>query len=593
MKKEIKIGSSDFKRIIDDNGYLVDKTMLIKEFLDNGSYVLLMPRPKRFGKTLNLSMIEYFFDIQKLDSAKIFSDFEIINKKEFCNEHQNKYPVINISLKSVKETNWENCLSKFKIEISELYQQHRYLLKSEKLELEDKQIFQKITSKIADEAEYQKSLGNLCYYLQKHFNQEVIVLVDEYDAPIITSFRYTAKPIKNFQKEKLTYYEKVIGFMQSFLGDTFKGNKSLKKGLITGVMRVGKESIFSEWNNFDVFGVTSTYFSDKFGFTQQETEKILTHFNLEDKIKDIQKWYDGYQFGNTDKIYNPWSIVNYISKKNDGFKAYWINASDDSLIKAKISEPNIKDTIEKLIAGETIVKIIRENFVFPDFEQKSELLWTLLLQSGFLTAKKKVSLNRYELAIPNYELKFVFTDLILDWIEVKYKLNQDLLINASNHLINNELEDFEECFKKIVGDTLSYFDFAPVREKRKGKIVIPQERFFQVYTLGLLAILSNDYIIKSNRESGEGRYDIILIPYDKKNNGIILEIKYIENQKDTEEYTDFTDRINRKINEALQQIERKKYYKELIANKIEQIKIIRVPIVFAGKEPYVMEITEE
>ncbi len=258
QKKVIRKGSSDFKWIIDENGYFVGKTMLIKDFFNNGNYTILMPCSKRFGKILNLSMIKYFFDIQKNDTVKLFIEFEIANEKEFCKKHQNKYPVKNISLKKVKETNWARCFKKFKICISELYQKHKYLLKSDKLE----------------------------------------------------------------NKENPTYYEKVIGFMQSFLGEAFNGNEeSLKKGLLTGVMHVGKESIFSEWNNFEVYGIISTYFADKFGFTRQEVKKIVTYFNLQDKINDVSKWYDGYKFGNVSGIYNPWSIVSYISNKNDGFKA--------------------------------------------------------------------------------------------------------------------------------------------------------------------------------------------------------------------------------------------------------------------------------
>jgi hypothetical protein len=564
--------------------------MFIKDFFEDSSYTLLIPRPKRFGKTLNLSMIEHFFDIQKPDSAKLFYDFKIIKENKFCKKHQNKYPVINISLKSVKETSWDKCLDKFKSLISKLYKEHRYLLQSDKLEKDEKTIFENIISETSSEAKLKESLESLSNYLQKHFNKRVIILVDEYDAPIISAFKYTPKPIKKFHTDKLTYYENLINFMQGFLGDAFKGNNDLKKGLITGVMRVGKESIFSDWNNFDTFGITSTYFADKFGFTQNETEDILIYFNLQDKTDSINKWYNGYKFGNVDKIYNPWSIVNYISKKNDGFKAYWVNASDDSLIKERITEPYIKDRIQELIAGKTIVKTIRENFIFPDFEYKTELLWTLLLYSGFLTKTKKVSLNRYELSIPNYELKFVFTDLILDWIENKYKFNQDLLITTSKYLINNDKAEFEKGFKQITGDTLSYFDITPVKDKNDKEIKIPQEQFFHVYTLGLLAVLSDDYIIKSNRESGEGRYDIVLIPLNQKNNGIIIEIKYIENQQKNETYEKFVKRINNKIDEALEQIDRKKYYKELVVHKIELGKIKRVPIVFAGKEPYITKL---
>jgi len=590
-RKTLKIGRSEFELIVKNNHYFVDKTMLIYEFYHSANDILLMPRPKRFGKTLNLSMIEHFFDIQKPESAALFTEFEISKEKEFCLAHQNKYPVINISLKDVKETNWENCFESFKKTISELYKEYRFLLKSEKLEEDEKQIIEKIILNTANEVDYKSSLKDLSKYLKQHFDKDVIILVDEYDAPIINGFKNTPKPIKN-RKGEITYYENVINFMQTFLGSAFKGNNNLKKGLITGVMRVGRESIFSEWNNLSVFGITSNYFADKFGFTQKETEKMLTYFGLQNDIDYVEKWYNGYKIGDVDKIYNPWSIVNYIANVNDGFKPYWVNTSDDSLIKERLNEPNVKETIQELVSNKTIVKTIKENFIFPDFEHDTELLWTLLFHSGFLTQVNEVSLYRYELKIPNFELKFVFKNLILEWINNTYKFNRDLLITTTNHLINNNIKDFETGFKQIIGDTISYFDTAIRKDETGKEIILSQEQIYHIYTLGLLAILSDDYIIKSNRESGEGRYDIILIPRNPVNKGVVIEIKKVDGQSGNENYTSFAKRINNEIENALQQIERKKYYSELLSHKIELDKIIRVAIVFAGKEPYVTKLPE-
>ena len=591
--KTIKKGSSDFKTIIEDNGYFVDKTMLIKDFFEDSSYTLLMPRPKRFGKTLNLSMIEHFFDIQKPDNAKLFTEFKIANEKVFCKEHQNKYPVINISLKSIKETSWNKCLDKFQSLISKLYKKHRYILKSDELEKDEKQIFQKIISKTANEAEYKESLENLSNYLQKHFKEKVIMLVDEYDAPIITAFNNTNSPIKSIDKEKKTYYENVINFMQGFLGDAFKGNNSLKKGLITGVMQVGKESIFSEWNNFRVFSIISPYFDDKFGFTQSETEKILNYFNLQHRINDIQKWYDGYKFGNTAQIYNPWSIVNYISGEKEGFKPYWVNSGDYSLIKSRIIEIGVKDKIQDLIEGKTIEKQLKDNFIFQDFETDNELIWTLLTDNGYLTQIEKSKYGNYKLKIPNNEVKIVFTDIIMSWLNKEVKITRDLLIETAENLINNRLSDFEIGFKQIIQDTLSYFDTAEKTDKKTKETIITQEQIYHVYTLGLLTILADDFIIKSNRESGEGRYDIMLIPHDKFKNGIVIEIKQIKKQRASENENKFYKRINSARERALNQIEKNTYYKELIINKIKPENIIKLAIVFAGKKPYVTKQDEE
>ena len=578
-RKILETGISDFKNIVKNNGYFVDKTALIYDFFTHGAYISLMPRPKRFGKTLNLSMIEHFFDIQKTNSAKLFSGLEISKHEEFCKEHQNKYPLINISLKDIKANNWEECYEKFKTEIVDLYNKHKYLQKSEYLDEFEKGRFSQILNETTSKTKFEYSLMYLSEYLQKHFEQKVIILVDEYDTPIISAYKNTRKPIKS-PKGETSYYENVINFMQTFLGKAFKGNETnLRKGLITGVMRVARESIFSDWNNFTVYGVTSNYFSDKFGFTQEETEEILNYFELSTHKNNIKKWYDGYKFGEIEKIYNPWSIVNYIANPKDGFKTYWVNSSDDSIIKERIGEPNVKEYIEKLVSDKTIEVPIKENFVFSHFETDVSLLWTLLFHNGFLTSVKETGRNIYELRIPNNELKYVFTDIILDWIKQSYNLNEILLFSTSKHLTNNRIKEFEQGFKKIIGDTLSYFDIAPAGNSG--------EKFYHVYTLGLLAVLSHDYIIKSNKESGDGRYDITLIPHDKSKYGVVIELKSIEKQKNGEKIHEFSQRINNEIDNALNQIERNKYYKELLANKIPLERIIKVPIVFAGKEPYI------
>ncbi len=591
MKKKLKIGYSDFKSIVADNGYFVDKTMLIKDFYENSSYILLMPRPKRFGKTLNLSMIEHFFSIEKKESAGLFKEFKIADEKEFCKKHQNKYPVINISLKGVKETNWDKCLEKFKDLISELYQKHRNLLQSDKLEQNDKQIIENIILKTANDAEFKGSLKKLSYYLKKYYNQKVIILVDEYDAPIINAFNNTNPPIKSPDKENKTFYENIISFMQGFLGDVYKGNEdNLEKGLLTGVMRVGRESIFSEWNNFRVYSITSPYFDSKFGFTEQETIKLLNYFNLGDRKAEIQKWYNGYTFGATTHIYNPWSIVNYIAGEKEGFKPYWVNSGDYSLIKSRIIEIGVKDYIQDLIEGKTIEKELKENFVFTDFEINNNLIWTLLTDNGYLTQIEKAKYGNYKLRIPNNEIKIVFTDIIKSWIDENVKIKRELLIETAEDLINNRLTQFEKGFRKIIQDTLSYFDTAEKTDAETKELEITHEQIYHVYTLGLLTILTDDFIIKSNRESGEGRYDILLIPYDKTKNGIVIEIKTIEKQKETEQNDKFKARINKAIEKALNQIDKNEYYKELIENQIKSENIVKLAIVFSGKKPFITKL---
>ncbi len=379
--------------------------------------------------------------------------------------------------------------------------------------------------------------------------------------------------------------------MQTFLGKAYKGNPYLKKGLLTGVMRVGKESIFSEWNNFDVFGVSMPYFSDSFGFTKDETEKILTYFNLSHKKKEVQKWYNGYKFGNTENIYNPWSIVNYISKYEAGFKPYWVNSGDYSLIQRRIIELGVQENVESLMKGETIEKELHENFVFQDFETDNELLWTLLTDNGYLTQVEESDFDNHKLRIPNNEIKIVFKNIIKTWLKNEVKLRKDLLINTTRHLINSRIKEFEKGFRQLVGDTFSYYDTAEKIDKHSRLKTIRTEQIYHVYTLGLLAILKDDYIIKSNRESGEGRYDIMLIPHDKTANGIVIEIKSVAKQKKRETQKQFTDGINKETNKALKQIEANKYYAELLENNIKPENITKLAIIFAGKQPFVKELT--
>jgi len=579
MKKTLKIGRTDFKRIIENNHYFVDKTMLIFDFFHNANDILLMPRPRRFGKTLNLSMIEYFFDLNQKNQTNLFSEFEIAQQKLFCEQHQNQYPVINLSFKNLKANSWEECFENIKIEISNLYQAHDYLLKSDKLKNIQLKDFNNIINRTASLADYNFSLKNLSTYLFQHFGKEVIILIDEYDTPIIYGFENSRKK-ENINSEN-SYYKNIVTFMRVFLGAAFKGNNSLKKGLITGIMRIARESIFSDWNNFNVFSITSPYFADKFGFTEKETLKLLEYFSLNDKYFDVEKWYNGYKFGNIEKIYNPWSIVNYVAYQDEGFKPHWVNTSSDALIKERITEPNIETTLQNLIEGKTISKPINENFVFADLDSDKELIWTLLTYSGYLTLVEEGRFGNYFLKIPNFEVKSVFQNIIINWLTTNVKIRKDLLIATSEALINNKIKDFETGFQQIMGDTVSFFD-------EKGE----PEKVYHFYTLGLLAILSDDYIIKSNRESGKGRYDIMLIPHQKDKFGIVIEIKQVENVKN-ETNENFRKRINKAIENAHIQINENKYYAELLENKIKPENIIKLPIVFHGKDAFMTSLNSD
>ena len=575
--KQLQIGSSDFKNIITNNYYYVDKSLFIKEIINSPKETCLLPRPRRFGKTLNLSMLKYFFDINEPENKKLFTDLKIWQTGNDIKQHCVKYPVIYLTFKDAKSKTWDKTLAHIKSEIAKTYKEHRYLLNDNILFEEEKNIFIKILNKTAKETDFEESLKQLSEYLYRHHKEKVIILTDEYDTPIQAGYKI--------------FYDDAISFMRNLLSGAYKDNTNLHKGVITGILRISKESIFTGLNNLGVYSILNTRFSDCFGFLEDEVKQILKDFNIETPYTEIKKWYDGYQFCNITDIYNPWSILNYVADYEDGFDTFWVNSSENRLVKEEIKKVDaneVRKDIMKLINNEIIEKTLEPNFVFPDLEKKKSLLWTLLTYSGNLTIKKQISRKRYELAIPNYEIKTIFQDTILEWLETDIKLQQISLEKTANYLINKDnipprqaLSLFETGFKQIMGDTFSYYDNAK-----------NNEYVFHSYILGLLAIIGDDYIIKSNRESGKGRYDIMLIPHDIHKNGVVIEIKQIEKQKDKESSENFTKRIEDNIQIAINQIDKNEYYKELIAHKIAEDKIIKVPIVFAGKEPYII-ISEE
>ena len=566
--KKLDLGNSDFKSIIENNNYFVDKSLFIEEVINSQSQVILLPRPRRFGKTLNLSMLKYYFAINQLENKNLFTNLKIWQTEPEIKEKQAKYPVIHVSFKDAKANSWEDAYKLIVIQLIKLYLSHDYLLNSGVLKDAEKITFNEIIYKKADSTEYSDSLFKLSDYLYRYYHQKVVILVDEYDTPIQAGYN--------------NFYDKAISFMRNLLSGAFKDNTSLYKGVITGILRVSRESIFTGLNNVSVHSVLDNEFSDKFGFTEVETKQILKDFEVPTEYEEIKKWYDGYKIGQTTDIYNPWSILNYTVGYKNGFKTYWANTSSNELLKEQLADRNENYTREQLLGlinNETIEKEIDENFVFPNLDKNKELLWSLLTFSGYLTSINKIGRKSYELKIPNYEIKTVFQDIILDWLNTDLKIKQALLIDTTKYLINNEIDKFEKGFKKIMGDTFSYFDI-------NGE----PENVYQSYVLGLLAIIGDDYIIKSNRESGEGRYDILLIPHDKTKFGIVIEIKQIvRNEK--EDNKSFNKKIDDKIKEAKKQIDKNKYYMELIDNKIS--KIIKLPIVFAGKEPYITLINKE
>jgi len=383
----------------------------------------------------------------------------------------------------------------------------------------------------------------------------------------------------------------VVSFMRNFLSGAFKDNPNVYKGAITGILRVSKESIFSGLNNLSIYSILEDTFSDKFGFTETEVLQLLSDFEVTTDYAEIKQWYNGYQFGKTQGIYNPWSILNYVIHPEEGFKTFWANTSSNQLIKKEIRKKNADETrmnILKLINNELIIKDIEENFVFPDLDTPKDLIWSLLVYSGYLTGVKKISRKSYELKIPNYEIKTIFQDTIIEWIQADIQIRKSLLESTIIALTTGDIAEFEYGFKQIIGDTFSYYDTASSKQDK----YLP-EKVYQAYMLGLFAVIGDDFQIKSNRESGSGRYDIMLIPHDRSKKGIVMELKQIQAQKATESETEFATRVNKHLNLALLQIENNKYCKELIDCNIKETNIIKLPIVFAGKEPYAQFIVLE
>lgn len=554
QKKRLIRGTQNFKELIKQNGYFVDKTLLIQEIIDDSHKIILLPRPRRFGKSLNLSMLAHFFDIEKPENKPLFEPYQIWKTGDYYTQQQAQYPVIHFSLKEIQGTTYKACLEDMKMMLSLLFRDYYFLLKSDKLIEQEKKDILDIIARKAPIVLLKTSLKLLTQFLYRHYQQPVVVLVDEYDAPIHAGYRNG-------------YYDDIIKFMKTFLGGALKGEAVVYKGVITGILRISRESIFSDLNNIEVYTVLNYRYSNHFGFTVSETKALLAHFNLAENFDLVKKWYNGYTFGKLNGIYNPWSVTGYIRNHEEGFNTHWANTSSDELIKDRIVEKKaaaIRSDIETLLLGETINKPIETKMVFRDFDTQKELLWTLLVLSGYLTAIKKVAKKNYHLKIPNYEILTLFQEIIWHWFEVSFNVTQSLLLKMVEALTQNRIKAFEKHFKAVMGDTMSYFD--PAKNP---------EAVWQAYVLGLLSIAKEDYIIRSNRESGYGRYDILMLPKNKTKYGIVLEIKAVD--KDTSQKA-----MESKLQEALEQIQKNEYYKELIAHNI--LKRIEVAVVFAGKK---------
>ena len=554
-KKKLPIGISDFKEIIENNYYYFDKTKFIENILEDGSKVKLFTRPRRFGKTLNISMLKYFFDIKNKDeNKKLFENLEISKSEYF--EKQGNFFVISISFKNYDAENWESGFNTIKNEIKLLYNEF-YLIR-DNLNQSDLADFDAIWLK-KDNADWINSLFNLTRYLYELSEKKVVVLIDEYDQPIIDSY------IKG-------NYEKCIAFFKAFYGKVLKDNNYLEMGILTGILRVAKENVFSGLNNLEVHTILDDEFTEYFGIMENEVEKSLEDFDLKYELNDVQKWYNGYLFGEK-KVYNPWSIINFLNRGN--LKSYWVNTSGNGLIKLYLQKlkNDIFDDFSKLLNKESILKRINNNMTFENLKTNfGKNIWNLFFHSGYLTLADKydVMKKNASIKIPNKEILEMFSEM---FIEIYFK-DSETFLDMTDALVTGNIEKFKFELNKILLENIGIFDV----------IGIYKEQFYHGLMLGLILMLKNEYEISSNNFSGKGRYDLLLKPKNifERKEGIIIELKAIniDNLKLNSEK--IHEKLLSECEVALNQIEEKEYTSILKNAGIDNI--LKIGIAFFGKE---------
>ena len=546
-KKAIPIGIENFEDIIKDNYYYVDKSMLIEDILVNRAAVTLFTRPRRFGKTLNMSMIKYFFDVRNKDeNRKLFEGLKIFGS-EYMKE-QGKYPVIFVSLKDLRGDTWEDTFENLKSFISDLYAEFEDM--REIMNKRDKIKFDKIFYE-EEKGDYETSLKLLSNYIYKYYGKKVIILIDEYDAPIINAF-------------DKGYYNEAINFFQVFYSSALKTNDSLKYGILTGITRIIKEGIFSGLNNLYVNTILSKNYSEYFGLLESEVIKMLDYFQMKYKTKEVKDWYNGYRFGDKE-IYNPWSIINYIKEKE--LKAYWANVSGNTLLENMLDQAgeDVYTDLKRFTDGESIEKYISDGTTIKSLLSNDDEIWQLFLYSGYLTkAKEQIEIdetseytNIYNLKIPNKEIRKYFGNMFLNRF-FGTELKTSILIKA---LESGDIKKFEKTLGEIMVNMLSHFDLDSEMEK-----------IYQVFMIGLVGFLMGKYEIISNNESGYGRYDLAMIPIKSNEKAYLMEFKISKTEKG----------MTLKAEEALKQIDEKKYDTRLKARGIKNI--LKIGIAFYGKK---------
>ena len=557
MPKVIGIGKQRYDRIIENNLFYIDKTMFIKEWWENQDDVTLITRPRRFGKTLNMDMLKCFFSNEYKDRGDLFEGLDIW-KEEKYREIQGTYPVIFLSFAKIKQNTYEDAIAGIKRIICDEIQKYIFLKDWDGLADEEKNNLKNITYGM-DDVTAQEAIASLSNYLSRYYGKNVIILLDEYDTPMQEAYVNG-------------YWEELVSFTRSFFNATFKSNLYLERAVITGITRVSKESIFSDLNNLKVITVESDEYSDTFGFSEEEVFLALDDFNLSDKKQIVKEWYDGFTFGSQRDIYNPWSIINFLENKK--IDTYWADTSSNSLINhlIKKSVPEIKELMELLLKRESIEVTFDDQIVFNQLDKSKNAIWSLLVASGYLKIddieyKGLLLKPWYHISITNLETVSMFANMFAGWFE-----NPDARYNDFiKSLLNNDLKGMNYYMNKVALATFSYFDTG----KNPSETLEP-ERFYHGFVLGLIVELSDRYEVKSNRESGFGRYDVMIIPLNKSEKAIVLEFKVHEND---EEKT-----LEETVSSALAQIEEKKYDTELINAGVKKENIRHYGFAFEGKK---------
>lgn len=550
MARVAALGISDFEKIVEKNVFYIDKTGFIKEWWDSNDEVTLITRPRRFGKTLTLNMVEKFFGVQYAGRQDLFEKYNIWKDENYRNI-QGTYPVIFLSLADVKQSSYQSMNDKMKRLISSLYMRHGYLLESEKLNNKQKEDFSYIAERNGTDEEYMEALLRLSEFMYLHYGKKVIILVDEYDTPMLEAY------VKDYWKEAIEYIRRMFHA-------TFKDNPYLERGLMTGITRITQESIFSDLNNLRVVTSTTDMYTKCFGFTEEEVFLALEEFELKDYKEDVKLWYDGFWFGGQKDIYNPWSIINFLSEKK--FKPYWMNTSGNALVGKLIREgdKSVKIEFETLINGGTVITPIDESITYADLRSDSKTIWSWLLATGYVKIVESIGDN-YEISLTNYEVKKAFYNLIGKWFADVYSQYTGFV----KMLLDNNVYEMNLFMKRIISQTFSYFDVGNGSTENDKT-----EQFYHGFTLGIIADLNNTHLVTSNRESGYGRYDICVEPFDRSKDGIIIEFKLFDSR--TEENLEDTTR------RALEQIEEKNYEAELKARGIKNVR--KYGFAFRGKE---------